>query len=664
MAEVVRNQRMINSTSVGVIYVGGSGEYAISNAEKIHILAEVTAGLDDLASNEPDANITWNFSTLSVNLPDLELWKGARWPGMNLDFYKGIDAALWSESNQRIYFFKGSKYYRINPNNDWKADAGYPKDIAGNWPGLPASFTSGIDAAFWAHTTNKVYMFKGSQYVRIDPNNGWQMEAGYPKPIAGNWPGFPADFAGGVDAAMWTKKNDRIYFFKGDQYIRVNPSGWAVEAGYPKPIKDNWPGLPDNYNEGIDAALWSDTNKRVYLFKKGTFWEGTYVRINPDDGWKMEADYPKPIGLSASETEALWRDPAQEQLGHATGSDGIWSLTDALQNGSNSQFGYLVFFTKLPTMWFAYAGGKVIMRKSPPGSFTDWTSIDNVFAHETGHIFGAPDEYASSKCKCDSMKGKFFSVPNGNCQFDSCAESPTGCLMISNTPTILCPFTPYHFGWGAFMTGIDDAIYSFKNDKIYMFSKDYYVRFTKDYQLEEGYPKPIKGNWPGFPDDFAAGIDAAVYAKTNNRIYFFKGNQYIRVNPNDGWKVESGYPKPIAGNWSGFPTSFASGVDAALWSEKTQRVYFFKGSQYVRVNPDAGWAVEAGYPKPIAGNWPGFPADFAAGVDGALWGEDNKRVYIFKGTRYLRVNPDAGWAVEGGYPKHINKNWKMPFPAA
>ena len=61
------------------------------------------------------------------------------------------------------------------------------------------------------------------------------------------------------------------------------------------------------------------------------------------------------------------------------------------------------------------------MRKTAE-SFDTWTSIDSVFAHETGHIFGAPDEYAASNCMCTNTLGKFFKVVNGNC--DTCAASP------------------------------------------------------------------------------------------------------------------------------------------------------------------------------------------------------------------------------------------------
>ena len=671
--ETVRNQRMINSISVGIVYVGGTDDYSMSHDEKTHILAEVSSGLEELTNHEPDANVSWNYSTLSVNLNNFVPWEGANWPGLNKSFYKGPDAALMNMSSNKVYFFKGSDYYRINPANGWQPDPGYPKPISGNWPGLDASFTSNLDAAIWTETNDKVYLFKGSQYVRIDPSNGWQMDAGYPKPISGNWTGFPTEFANGVDAALWSKTNGRIYFFKGTQYIKVNPSaGWAVEAGYPKAIADNWPGIPSNWvdsdvpyqpDAGIDAALWSDTNDKIYFFKKASFWAGTYVRINPSVSWTVESGYPKPIGLSTGGTEALWRDKALTQLGYPTGSAGVEQLCDALQNASGAEFGYVTFFTKFPNMWFAYAGGiKVVMQREGPSDFTTWTSIDNVMAHETGHMFGAPDEYSSSRCGCDDERGKFIKAPNGNCAYETCDDASVNCLMKSGGASNLCAFTPYHIGWGAFLSSIDGGCYSFKNNKIYLFSNGYYIRYTSDFQFEDGYPKPIKDNWSGFPDDFTEGIDASIYTKINDKIYFFRGNEYIRVNPNNDWQVDAGYPKPIAGNWAGFPADFANGIDAALWSEPNQRIYFFKGSQYIKVNPAASWAVEAGYPKPIAGNWAGFPADFANGVDSAIWSEHNDRIYFFKGTQYIRVNPSAGWTVEAGYPKNINKNWKMPFP--
>ncbi|NEB41791.1 hypothetical protein [Streptomyces sp. SID14515] len=54
------------------------------------------------------------------------------------------------------------------------------KSIAGNWSGLPDSFTRGIDAALNRRDQPAVgYLFKDDQYVRAD--------SGYPLPIRGNW---------------------------------------------------------------------------------------------------------------------------------------------------------------------------------------------------------------------------------------------------------------------------------------------------------------------------------------------------------------------------------------------------------------------------------------------------------------------------------------------
>ena len=69
-------------------------------------------------------------------------------------------------------------------------------------------------------------------------------------------------------------------------------------------------------------------------------------------------------------------------------------------------------------------------------------NMDRVFAHETGHIFGAPDEYG--RCNCGGAHGP-FRQPNRNCE--NCA--PRGgvtCLMRSNAAR-MCSSTRYHLGY-------------------------------------------------------------------------------------------------------------------------------------------------------------------------------------------------------------------------
>jgi hypothetical protein len=76
----------------------------------------------------------------------------------------------------------------------------------------------------------------------------------------------------------------------------------------------------------------------------------------------------------------------------------------------------------------------------------DGWGIDNfnlVVAHETGHVFGCADEYASSGCNCTSLAGR-YQIANGNCQ--PCAAPFVPCLMCANTPAV-CDWTRGQLGW-------------------------------------------------------------------------------------------------------------------------------------------------------------------------------------------------------------------------
>ncbi|MFE2873406.1 hemopexin repeat-containing protein [Embleya sp. NPDC059259] len=198
-------------------------------------------------------------------------------------FYRRIDAVLRSRNDGHIaWFLKDRQYVRY----DLKADKGVsgPKEIAGNWPGLPDSFTRGVDAALNRRDKPTVgYLFKDDQYVRYD------LEAdatapGYPKSIADGWAALPAPFKLGIDAAVNHQSDPEIaWLFKDNQYVRYNVAQDKLLAG-PKPIKGNWQGLPDSFTRRIDAAAPHATNPtKVYLFK-----DDQYVRYD------LQADHTDP----------------------------------------------------------------------------------------------------------------------------------------------------------------------------------------------------------------------------------------------------------------------------------------------------------------------------------------------------------------------------------
>jgi hypothetical protein len=360
------------------------------------------------------------------------------------------------------------------------------------------------------------------------------------------------------------------------------------------------------------------------------------------------------MGLSQNAAEALWRDAAMSQLGQPAGIGGVEAYAASLRDEYGTDTAYVAFFTRWPVTWFAYAGfPRVVMHLNNDGWGFD--NIDSVFAHETGHIFGAPDEY-SSGCRCNRMAGRFFRAANANCE--NCEGDGVSCLMRGNDYG-LCPQTPLHLGWGAFTERVDAAFWRESNGAAYLFSGGWYVRYSDiNTGIDEGYPKPIAGNWKNLPTQWTAGIDAAVWRGVNGKIYFFRGSQYARIDDATS-TMDPGYPKPIAGNWPGLPATFTAGIDAAVRREVNGNLYFFKGGQYARID-DATGQMDAGYPRSIAGNWPGVPAPFTGKIDAALMRHDNHKVYFFRDTRYVRIH-DATSTMDPGYPSWINSAW-MPFP--
>ena len=148
--------------------------------------------------------------------------------------------------------------------------------------------------------------------------------------------------------------------------------------------------------------------------------------------------------------EGQWRDPAMAALGYTSGTSGMYDYLDFLRTRRWSticpgpDWAYIAFFTKYATFHFAYAsinGPRLVMQYSNDG----WgpNQIDRVFAHETGHIFGAPDEYTSSNCSTGGSWG-YLGVANGNCAVGN--PNSIDCIMKGNTYNS-CQWTVGHFGW-------------------------------------------------------------------------------------------------------------------------------------------------------------------------------------------------------------------------
>lgn len=168
-----------------------------------------------------------------------------------------------------------------------------------------------------------------------------------------------------------------------------------------------------------------------------------------------------PTSADYSSRETPWRDAALAALGYVAGSAGVRAYTNDLlaktwSLGVTPTSAYVAFITKYHAAWMAYTHGSEFYQVyqypwvSARGDFElagaggwgrDW---HKVVAHETGHIFGAPDEYAASNCSSTQTFGALH-VRNGNCENDT-TVAHVPCLMSHNTVD-LCGFSVQTFGW-------------------------------------------------------------------------------------------------------------------------------------------------------------------------------------------------------------------------
>lgn len=192
------------------------------------------------------------------------------------------------------------------------------------------------------------------------------------------------------------------------------------------------------------------------------------------------------------------------------------------------------------------------------------------------------------------------------------------------------------------------AAFTLYNGSTYLFHPDgTYSKTSKGKTgIDSGYPVKMPGGWKGFPSSWYSGINAALPYQGTAKAYMFKGDQYTRLN---GTTLDAGYPIAMPGGWQKMPASWNGQVDAALYFPPSGKHYMFKGNEYIRLS---GVTVDSGYPAKLPGGWQGMPAEFAKGIDAATY--RNGHAYMIKGDQYIRF---TGTKMDAGYPKSIQGNW-------
>ena len=201
-----------------------------------------------------------------------------------------------------------------------------------------------------------------------------------------------------------------------------------------------------------------------------------------------------------------------------------------------------------------------------------------------------------------------------------------------------------------------DAMTTLSNGYIYLLKGNMYVRYTDSSAatLDPAYPRLIQGSRGNLPEKFAQGFDSFLYDKVKGLAYATKGNQYIRYTDGSASTVANGYPRDISTDW-GVSGSMSTGFDSMI-QLSNGKTYVTKGPLYIRYSGKARNVVDAGYPVRFAYGWGTLPEDFKNGFDAMEVLPDGK-VYVIKGSQYIRFSDSTASRMDNGYPIPIKGHW-------
>ena len=331
------------------------------------------------------------------------------------------------------------------------------------------------------------YLFSGDQYVRYSTPDCRYVDAGYPKPIAGNLraeepftnlpPAFDEELlqraANGsrsmVDAVVEDGRN--IHVFVGRTCHVVSPAATATYGlGILGRVRNT---IAERRR--VDAALVS--GEHTYLFSGDQYVRYTGGAYGPvDDG------YPRAIAGSLAGELGMPELPAEfRERVDADGIDAAFRAPDGRT--------------------YLFSDGHYLLLEN--GTVT------------TGKVAGTfgqvRNEFAGRRA-------------------DERGTSPAGEQV--GVPSYLD---------GAFVTADGD---------LYAFAGSQYARYASGaYDLvEEGFPYRIRDSWGDLPPDFESGINAAF--RLHGRTYLVKNDEYVRYSGDWFEAIDRTYPQPFRYRWT------------------------------------------------------------------------------------------------------------------
>ncbi|MEU6778308.1 hemopexin repeat-containing protein [Nonomuraea angiospora] len=554
--------------------------------------------------------------------PKEQVWGKVR---NNFAAPKRIDGA-YVDSEGRTHLFAGDQYLRYSGDDFAYADEGFPRPVTEWWQGdtpLPESFHDAIDAVFHGHD-GRTYVLSGER----------AFDGTAEQPLAERFGLLRNAFDGAerLDAAY--ADADGYLLFRGDQVVRYTDSpendGVRVAEGYPRRIETWRDGVPVEFESGVEAAF-EDGSGTLHLFKDG-----------------------KTVALGESGGGVV---PTVQRWG---------LLADVLPGGRvDAAFAGLDGRTYLFSgeRYIRYSGADyTVVDSGYPRAITgDWGGLDRVDAafvmDGAAHLFGPV--------------GLILDLPAAFATGLADGTVPPSLRRrLQEHGVIVGPDAPVEGGSPEWRVRADGGILltirlAAERVRVYGDDTPFYVRYsTRDYTTpDEGFPKPLAGNWLNLPDSFTA-IDS-VFTGHDGQTYLFSGDRFVVFDNRHRWWSE---PKSLVADWDSMPFG---GVDAAF-AGRDGKTYVFWRDQYARFSGAGYTELDDRYPAATASYWGNVVNTIqrTGRVDATLVmdvtaKEDGTDVthtftYLFSGGQYVRYRDHDYRAIEDGYPRALSALAKEP----
>jgi hypothetical protein len=681
----------------------------------------------------------------------------------NIQRLNRVDAALL-DGQGRLYLFSADQFYLYSKADNHYTDESYPRRLSPNWAAegngfaLPDAFEGGISAA-QRSSDNRLYFFGGTDYARVDA------PAPVPVPIRNDW-GLVYNWIQAQNAvdAGFSDAQGNTYLFGGDQFIRYGgPDLSVVDDGFPRLIGQAWGPLPPAFQQGIEAAFVFPVRgvPRLYLIKGRS-----YVRYSTSDYAKPDHGYPKAFQHAGDEDDDIFRvlaDPDDDKDHHpghhdhadskirATyvdtyknrarlvliyvrdgvqwrreyrqepGHDYDWTSSKKLKDITD----YLPFKT-LDTAFVGRDGalhvfseGQTAFRRvndtalsTPVAIQSVWAKVWNQFAELSRVDATLEGENGRSYFFCDQQYVRYtgalrpgasdFYVDDGyprkiagNWERESVPISlpsalpavgaalfrdTAGKIHFFNGPQYTssgaAPPRAVNARWGLVENLFQDlnrvdAAYRAENDRLYLFCDGQYTRYTgaltpgaAEFYSDEGYPKRLASNWAkeglavDLPERFVARGNAIARDAQQTHVfsdwaYWNSSNQLSKAAPGD-----------VVDRWARVRNELLQQdrVDAAclLGPASARRLYLFSADQYVRYSLADRTVVDEGYPLRVKTGFAReleasagtalLPVPFEDGIEAALSVSD--RTFLFAKGQYVSLH-------EPGAARSIESRWGL-----